>query len=339
MSFRANIQRLKTGHFQLDFILPYSQKRKRYRYKSYEEALEAQKVAELRFNPMRRKEYADHTIRQLMEMHIEDCPDSKVDNRLVTKAEFLAEFGDWKLSKVNQVELERWLKAIAEKRQLSYKTILQWALNLNSFFDYLVAQDILAVSPLRLIRHPSQSSIPVVRPRVILTQEEIREILEIARIVSRHYFYPFFLLAVHTGARKGELLGLLWADVDFNRKAIRFRKTKNGSDREIKMPDPVMEYLRSAPQRSPYVLTCEEGLPIGLSQLNWRLSVFRREFSNGKNWGIHSFRHSFAHQFLKKGGQMYSLQAILGHRNILLTVNLYGQIQAAEIENPSPYDF
>lgn len=36
---------------------------------------------------------------------------------------------------------------------------------------------------------------------------------------------------------------------------------------------------------------------------------------------------------------MYALQAILGHRNIVLTVNLYGQIQAAEIENPSPYKF
>ena len=36
---------------------------------------------------------------------------------------------------------------------------------------------------------------------------------------------------------------------------------------------------------------------------------------------------------------MYELQAILGHRNILVTINQYGNLNAAEIENPSPYRF
>lgn len=35
---------------------------------------------------------------------------------------------------------------------------------------------------------------------------------------------------------------------------------------------------------------------------------------------------------------MYQLQAILGHRNIGTTVDLYGQIKAQDIDNPSPYE-
>ena len=122
-------------------------------------------------------------------------------------------------------------------------------------------------------------------------------------------------------------------------QTLTLRKTKNGKDRMIKMAPSVLDYLKNAPRRSLFVLTCEEGLPIGLSQLNWRLDRFRKNFPNGKNWALHSFRHSFAHQFLKNGGQMYALQAILGHANILLTVNLYGQLQALEVQNPSPWEF
>lgn len=53
----------------------------------------------------------------------------------------------------------------------------------------------------------------------------------------------------------------------------------------------------------------------------------------------HSFRHSFAYNFLKSGGQMYELMAVLGHKNIGLTINLYGQLRSEDIEDPSPYSF
>ena len=65
----------------------------------------------------------------------------------------------------------------------------------------------------------------------------------------------------------------------------------------------------------------------------------KEKFQHQKNWGCHSLRHSFAFNYLRKGGQMYQLQAILGHRSIQMTVDLYGQIQAKDIERPSPYDF
>lgn len=35
---------------------------------------------------------------------------------------------------------------------------------------------------------------------------------------------------------------------------------------------------------------------------------------------------------------MYQLQAVLGHRNIQVTVDLYGQLQAQDVQNISPYE-
>jgi site-specific recombinase XerD len=93
------------------------------------------------------------------------------------------------------------------------------------------------------------------------------------------------------------------------------------------------------PRRSPYVFTSEDGLPIKKWQLDWMVKKFQRTFPTEKKWCLHSFRHSFAQNFRRAGGQMYELQALMGHRNILVTINQYGQLNAADIENPSPYSF
>ena len=60
-----------------------------------------------------------------------------------------------------------------------------------------------------------------------------------------------------------------------------------------------------------------------------------------KRWRFHSYRDSFAFNFLKRGGAMYSLQAILGHKTIQLTVDvdLYGHFSAERVRNVSPYDY
>lgn len=43
-------------------------------------------------------------------------------------------------------------------------------------------------------------------------------------------------------------------------------------------------------------------------------------------------------KFCSKSGKMYALQAILGHKNIQITIDLYGQLQACDVEMVSPYD-
>lgn len=285
-------------------------------------------------------EYATHTVADLMKFHLEKCTYTRVlERRTVVVPEFLKRFGTKTIDQLTKVELEKWLFDILKERDISMKTLKSWVGNLNWFFDFLVDEEILVISPLRKIRLPSDRSIPARRPRVIFSEDDLKKILKEAKAVSPLYFYPIFLTMVHTGARRGEILRLRWEDVDFSLGAIRFRGTKNGEDRMIKIPPVVKKMLKGLPRRSPYVFSCEHGLPIGVSQLHWRLMRFQRRFSLGRKWNFHAFRHSFAHNFLKAGGQMYQLQAILGHRNIDVTINLYGQLKAVEIENPSPYRF
>jgi integrase len=55
-------------------------------------------------------------------------------------------------------------------------------------------------------------------------------------------------------------------------------------------------------------------------------------------WRCHDLRHSFAYNYLIRGGEMYALKAILGHKSIQLTVDLYGHYRACDVSMTDPYE-
>jgi integrase len=54
-----------------------------------------------------------------------------------------------------------------------------------------------------------------------------------------------FVIAFHSGCRKGELRGLKWSDVDWKNKIIRLPKTKNGKKRNLPWWGAIEEYIRA----------------------------------------------------------------------------------------------
>jgi integrase len=76
-----------------------------------------------------------------------------------------------------------------------------------------------------------------------LSHEEMARLLEIADPV----LLPVLITALHTGLRRGELLALIWQDVDFKLGMIRVVRTKNGERREIPMTDTLRDTLQHPP--------------------------------------------------------------------------------------------
>jgi integrase len=145
--------------------------------------------------------------------------------------------------------------------------------------------------------------------------------------------------ALSTGLRKGELAGLKWCDVDFDRRLILVcrsyerRGTKSGEDRTVPMPVELVRVLREWKAKSPFSRETDLCFPAAdgicrKEHFSWsdvvhRIAVGADVARPGMSrWG-HGTRHFYATQWLLQGGSDTILAKILGHRDTMLIHAVY----------------
>lgn len=162
------------------------------------------------------------------------------------------------------------------------------------------------------------------------TEEVMRDFLA---SIKEHPLYPIVLLAVYTGMRKGELLGLKWTQVDFKHNKININNqvTSDNVDSQLKtassyrvisVSPKVMKVLEGLTHRSDYVFTnprTNKHYSIGVS--NEIKKLWKGIFPD--NFVFHDLRHYHATQLLAKGIPISVISHRLGHSNITTTLNTY----------------
>ncbi|NBU21253.1 hypothetical protein EBS43_07575 [bacterium] len=140
------------------------------------------------------------------------------------------------------------------------------------------------------------------------------------------------------GARREEIRLLKWEHIDFEIGYMTLKNTKSGFDRSIEMGPNLSAFFHSLPRISEWVFMSQFGWLLSREQIDDTIAAVQKKNPGMKHWRCHDLRHSFAFNFLKRGGDMHALKAILGHQSIQLTVDLYGNFTAENVENVSPYD-
>ena len=196
------------------------------------------------------------------------------------------------------------------------------------------------VDPPRVPRHE-------IRP---LTPEQARQLIEAA---ADNRLRALWIVALGTGMRQGELLALLWEDVDLDvrrltvratlarvdGKLVRLEPKTERSRRTVALPDVVVAALRGHRTRqrmerlvsgtrwveSGHVFTTTIGTPIEAA------AVTRAFHSALTQAGLprtrfHDLRHAAATFLLAQGFTLEDAKNLLGHSSIVLTSNTYGHI-------------
>ena len=182
--------------------------------------------------------------------------------------------------------------------------------------------------PLALLRHLLRSAhqewevlptVPTVklekepegRIRWLEPDEEERLLTACRRSRTKH-LAAVVIVALETGMRKGEVLGLTWDRVDFSRGVIRLEVTKSGKRREVAMRQVVDDVLASLPG-------AREGRvwPSGSIRTAFESAVEAAKLND--DFHFHDARHHFASWFMMQGGSLYDLKEILGHADIKMT--------------------
>ena len=167
-------------------------------------------------------------------------------------------------------------------------------------------------------------------------------------IASR--FEALYVVAIHTGLRRGELLGLKWADVDLEAGTLAvwrsldadgtFKTPKNrASERALRLTARALDALKAHKVRQnaarlqagrrwqdhDLVFPNTIGKPMNAGNLYRRdfQPLLRRAELSDKGFTIHSLRHTFATTLADKGVHPSTAQKLLGHSDIRMTLAIY----------------
>lgn len=240
----------------------------------------------------------------------------------------------------------------------SNSTIDRTRLVMYGMFDSAVENDLMVKNP--VTKSVKCTSGRKMKETKALTIEEQKRFLE---ELQGNNCYNQFSLILQTGLRIGELIGLRWSDVDFKNRVIHVErtmqfspeakefiigdpKTRSGK-RDIPLTKEAVEILKNQKEKmkdlkvipfefADLVFLQEDGIPIKNTAYDSILRYYCDKFEMDR-FSVHALRHTFATRCIEAGMRPKTLQMILGHSQIEITMNIYVHVtddeKAKEIEN------
>jgi integrase len=169
-----------------------------------------------------------------------------------------------------------------------------------------------------LSRYPLDELKPLKEPsgRVrFLDEDELQRLLVGCSESRSAYLRAFVLVALNTGCRRGEILGLTRKSVDWARHTAALTSTKNGEARTIHFNETAFAALNSLPVRI-------DGRLFPFADHATVSRAFRRACKRAKveNFHLHDLRHHFASAQSMAGTPTRALQSLLGHKDARMTM-------------------
>lgn len=231
-------------------------------------------------------------------------------------------------------------------KPLSAKTVRHILTLISDVFSYAVKMGVVSENPCSKVTLPKIEH----KEKQIYTPEEAGKFLDLLDKEPLKY-RAFFNLAIYSGFRRGELLGLEWKDIDFENNVINVRRTScytpdrgiytdttktKTSQRSLKFPQFIMDLLKELKEyqdgealklgnkwvETDRLFTKDNGEPQHPNTTYQWLQRFCER--NGLPfYGIHSYRHFFASVLVNEGVDIVSVSGALGHSTVATTSGIY----------------
>ncbi|NWO14665.1 site-specific integrase [Virgibacillus sp.] len=282
----------------------------------------------------------------------------------ILDSHILPTFGHKKLESIQPIHITKYLNDLETARKdkkegkLSTATIYKHYAILRSIFNYATNHlRILKKNPVTLVPKPKVES----KKYEVYTDEEVDKLFALLDNELIHYAL-MVKIAILGGLRRGEILGLLWENVNFEKNTIQvqyslnytkqkgyeLKPPKNGEERTITLPsflmDELKEYnhLRKKDQLQAFELwngkyynfvfstqEIKEGKIVEFGKPFYPGSVSRwwTRFLNRTKFKairFHDLRHTAATLLINEGLHAKHISSRLGHADIQITMNTYG---------------
>lgn len=260
---------------------------------------------------------------------------TQASHRANVKTHILPAFGSFKLAEISSLNVDDFL-ARKQEDGLSNKTLLNLYMLLHRMFNVALDLELISHNPVRRISRPVVHH----REKPILSVSQIRSIID----TVPENFRALFVVLSMTGLRIGEVLGLKWRDVDFNRSTLHIRRSiwrgreqspkTEGSVRSKPLTPGLALALERHRQLSLYrapddfVFANGAGKPIIADDLRKRVLYPAMKKAGilhelPRAYGFHIFRHSGGSKIHELTKDLKQAQTYLGHSSIGVTSDVY----------------
>lgn len=256
------------------------------------------------------------------------------------------QLGEYRIQDLNRKIIENFYRKEFGK-EYSDGTIETFVINFKGLLRYAVDKGIIVVSPHEKVVIRKYNN----RKKVeAYTEYEQQKIVDYLRDKFEPYHALCYLL-ITTGMRLGEAAALTWTDVDLNERKVAINKTvvtikghtsvqahpkTANSNRTLFLSEKTMTYLRrysncggTKKLKSDYLFLNKRGGLYKSSTIRTRWIKTCAELDIPYK-GVHSLRHTFATRALEKGIDIKTLSSILGHKNVLTTMNIYQDVYSGQ---------
>ncbi len=215
-------------------------------------------------------------------------------------------------------------------RGLSTHTAATRTRSLKAFSRWMYLEEWVAKDPLTRLKLPKTIDIP----KPVLDPKDVDKILSTCSKDTTNGLRDaaIILMLYSTGIRANELVALHREDIDPQQGLILIRKGKGGKFRVVplgsRVDKAVTRYLAQRTDPLPNLFLTDEGTAITY----WTVKEIlrRKEKHVGKHLHAHLFRHTFAIQYLRNGGKLETLKAIMGHTEYEMTLH-YARIAGVDV--------
>lgn len=222
-----------------------------------------------------------------------------------------------------------WIEAMQDKG-LSDWTINTRIRSLKAFSNWLYKEEWIDHDPLAKLRPPKAQDVP----KHILDPKDVERLLATcptATLVGLRD-RAIITLLYSTGIRLAELVALQKNDIDYKQGLVLVRRGKGGKVRVVPLGQradkAIDRYLAKRKDDRPELFLTDEGEALGYWTV--RMLFRRKSEAIGRHVHPHLFRHSFAVQYLRNGGKLETLKAIMGHSDYETTLH-YARLAGVDV--------
>jgi integrase/recombinase XerD len=226
-------------------------------------------------------------------------------------------------------------------RRYSVATISVKVRAVKRFFEYLEESGHLLINPAEYLKEPEKETR---LPRVVLTREEARKILDQPNLSTLKGIRDRTVLEVFysTGIRLGEMIKLTIYDCDLQGGFLRVNKGKFAKDRVIPLGRHAVKFLKEYithvrlhhtrnDKTVRNLFVNQLGKPLSNQVTEIMVRGYARAAGLKKKVSPHTFRHTFATELVKNGADITAVQKMLGHSDLKVT-HIYARVAGVEVK-------